>query len=95
MTTLVVLTLIVISIWLLFRPRRTPYIKAWYQEYLHSAAWHEKRLLKLREAGFRCQLCNSASPLQVHHRHYRDIGHENTRDLIVLCSRCHQHFHDK
>ena len=43
---------------------------AFYDEYLRSAAWREKRELTLARDGWRCVLCNSAENLQVHHRTY-------------------------
>lgn len=46
-----------------------------------------------------CALCTEplAGPLQVHHRTYIHRGEEwrHLRDLVVLCSDCHQHFHNK
>ncbi len=47
-------------------------------------------------AGYRCQLCNSRMGLVTHHRDYGIHGREHAHiyDLIVLCSYCHQKFHD-
>jgi len=45
---------------------------------------------KVRErAGYRCQLCGSRSHLQTHHNTYENLGHELSRDLLVLCDKCH------
>ena len=65
-----------------------------YLDYLKSPEWDEKRKSKLKEAGFRCQLCNSQGELHVHHRTYARILYEIPEDLIVLCSKCHEKFHD-
>lgn len=66
-----------------------------YKDYLSSPEWQERRKIKLAEAGYRCQLCNSPKRLQVHHRTYERRGNEAMRDLIVLCADCHGRFHDK
>ena len=67
-----------------------------YETYLKSYEWRMiSREAKLR-ASRRCQLCNSENDLQVHHRSYENLGREletNFRDLIILCERCHTHFH--
>ena len=49
-----------------------------------------RRLEKIREAGDRCQACDSPSSLVVHHRSYDRRGSELWMDLIVLCSPCHE-----
>lgn len=66
-----------------------------YQEYLNSPHWKETRLKALKRAGNRCQLCSSTKYLNVHHNTYKNIGHEDLSDLVVLCRKCHAKFHDK
>lgn len=66
-----------------------------YSEYLQTDHWRTLRLDKLREAGHRCQLCNTSTGLEVHHRSYENLGRESLADLIALCGDCHGHFHDK
>lgn len=61
-----------------------------YPEYLLSPRWQEVRAAALERAGHRCQLCYSKVRLEVHHRTYERLGHEEPDDLIVLCSRCHE-----
>jgi hypothetical protein len=68
--------------------------KETYHEYLESPEWDERRKAKLDEAGYRCQLCNKASKLSVHHRCYDRVFNELPEDLIALCKKCHQKFHD-
>lgn len=65
-----------------------------YHEYLQSEEWSLKRLTKLQEAGYRCQLCNSKGEIHVHHRTYDRVFNELQEDLIALCSKCHEKFHD-
>lgn len=66
-----------------------------YHAYLQSPEWQAKRVLALDRAGGRCQLCNRATRLHVHHRTYERLGNEDLSDLTVLCADCHEHFHGK
>ena len=65
-----------------------------YSEYLKTEGWKGRRLKALDRAGNRCQVCNSAERPEVHHRTYERLGHERAADLVVLCRKCHQLFHD-
>ena len=65
-----------------------------YNEYLKSEHWQEVRAGALERAGNRCQLCNRAARLHVHHRTYERRGCELPDDVIVLCADCHKLFHD-
>ena len=64
-----------------------------YASYLQSPEWIKRRQKALRFAGFRCQVCNASEGLNVHHRTYKRIGHENMGDLVTLCKKCHEIFH--
>jgi hypothetical protein len=64
-----------------------------YREYLQSSSWLEKRKAAIARAEGRCQLCNSTSQLQVHHRTYERVGDERPQDLVTLCDSCHYWFH--
>jgi len=64
-----------------------------YAEYLQTTHWHFKRSDALKRSKYRCQLCNSTKRLDVHHRTYENLGNEEPEDLIVLCRKCHEHFH--
>ena len=66
-----------------------------YKKYLLSEHWLKikQETRKLYKA---CVLCDSTINLQVHHRHYNSLGHENvTTDLILLCKTCHINFYKK
>jgi hypothetical protein len=67
--------------------------KAAYDAYLLSEGWKIKRKEALDRAGNRCQVCNSAKRLDVHHRTYDRFGEESPEDLTVLCRHCHELFH--
>ena len=64
-----------------------------YNAYLNSAEWEKIRTEAIELYGS-CVLCASENCLEVHHRTYANFKNENsTRDLIVLCSRCHAKYH--
>jgi len=60
-----------------------------YHEYLLSPQWQIKRSAAIEAAGHRCQVCNSPDNLEVHHRTYERLGHEEPGDMTVLCATCH------
>ncbi len=64
-----------------------------YARYLSSAQWAATRAEALDRAEHACQLCNGTTGLQAHHRTYDRVGAERPADLVVLCERCHHHFH--
>ncbi len=64
-----------------------------YPEYLASAAWEQKRLEALDRAAYKCQTCARTLSLNVHHNDYARIFNELPTDLVVLCRKCHMHFH--
>jgi hypothetical protein len=66
-----------------------------YHEYLLSEKWLNLRKKKVKEAGGCCQLCSSKAALHVHHKSYDNVFNEQLADLIVLCKKCHEKFHDK
>jgi hypothetical protein len=64
-----------------------------YAAYRQTDWWQAKRREALEVAGNRCQVCNAAESLDVHHRTYERRGAELPGDLIVLCRQCHELFH--
>ena len=66
-----------------------------YQEYLKTEHWDYIRKLTLKNANYRCSICNNAKPLHTHHRSYEYSGEEekHMEDIICLCNRCHYKFH--
>lgn len=66
-----------------------------YKCYLKTIVWDNTRKKKLKEAGYKCQLCSKTdAELHVHHNTYERIGNEDMNDLIVLCESCHKKFHN-
>jgi len=66
-----------------------------YQAYLASPAWKLVADTVKQRAGYKCQVCNSETDLQAHHRTYEHRGREmeHLGDLICMCKRCHSIFH--
>ena len=69
-----------------------------YQEYLHTQTWERKRQEAFIAYEGECLMCAKALVFcgiwNVHHKHYRNIGHEPIRDLVLLCYGCHKAYHD-
>lgn len=65
-------------------------LSPFYRSYIRSDAWRALRGQALRRAGHRCSWCGTSKRLHVHHRTYKRLGHEQPRDLQVLCCRCHK-----
>lgn len=63
-----------------------------YREYLKTEHWNHFRK-KCLEQFQECQLCNQKEDLKVHHKTYENKGRETFRDIIVLCSYCHEKTH--
>lgn len=67
-----------------------------YYRYIHSEAWNQKRLERLRIDGYVCQDCEADNvALDVHHLTYDNFGNELMGDLISLCRDCHNIRHGK
>jgi hypothetical protein len=64
-----------------------------YDLYLRSPHWKRVRNAALERAHHRCQVCNAAGRLEVHHRTYDRRGQEQLEDVTVLCRNCHETFH--
>lgn len=66
-----------------------------YRVYMKSPEWAQKRKLKLKQVGYRCQGCGSDERLEVHHLSYARFGYERPEELQVLCHICHAHEHGR
>ena len=65
-----------------------------YSEYLRSDHWLVTKTHRLRIDGYKCAVCGSRKSLNVHHKSYKRLGHENIkRDLVTLCHACHACLH--
>lgn len=68
-----------------------------YSQFLRTPYWKVISEIVRRKADYKCILCSSSEKLNVHHRTYDNHGDElhNLEDLILLCGKCHEKFHDK
>lgn len=68
-----------------------------YEEFLQTPYWKAVAYKVKQGAGFKCQICGSGGRLQTHHRSYDNHGlehtHDGMKDLICVCSSCHENHH--
>ena len=70
-----------------------------YKKYMRSREWEDKRQERLEIDNRKCVMCDRPASkckdgLQVHHVHYKDLGHEDVyNSLVCLCPRCHESIH--
>lgn len=61
-----------------------------YLDYMNSNSWRKRSLARRAIDNFMCQACGDKGRLEVHHRHYDNLGNEDIyKDLITLCKKCH------
>lgn len=69
--------------------------RGYYEFYMKTERWKEKRKTRLLLDFFRCSICGTAKNLQVHHVNYENVGNENLEeDLVTLCRKCHAKVHE-
>jgi hypothetical protein len=66
-----------------------------YREYLISKKWEGYKNAIHYIYNEECFICNSKEELQVHHKTYDRIYHEDLDDLVLVCSDCHECIHTK
>lgn len=66
---------------------------AWYDQYLQSPIWQERRELVLLRAGGICEACRLRRASAVHHLTYARVGKEPLFDLVAVCKECHDELH--
>lgn len=66
---------------------------AWYNAYLLTPSWREKRLKVLTRAGGICEGCRERKATQVHHKSYEHVGNELLFELVAICDDCHRILH--
>ena len=65
-----------------------------YEHYRSTSAWKAIRATVRERDGFACRVCRATDSIVVHHKTYEHQGAEHPDELVVLCARCHAHFHD-
>lgn len=68
---------------------------AWYNAYLSSEAWRDRRRKVLSRANGRCEGCLDRTATQVHHTTYAHVGNEPLWELRAICDTCHEALHEK
>jgi len=66
-----------------------------YTKYLKSEHWQRFRLKALKHHGKQCMMCGIKKVpfFHVHHLTYKNFGHEEFADVVVLCEICHNEVH--
>ncbi len=67
--------------------------RTWYESYLRTPEWAQRRLRALDLSGHACERCGSGGLLHVHHVTYARVGMELPSDLEALCPTCHEREH--
>jgi hypothetical protein len=68
---------------------------AWYDSYLLSVEWQERRKLVLERCKGFCEGCLRRKATQVHHLTYEHVGNELLYELVALCDDCHGKAHEE
>tara|TARA_R110002110_G_scaffold95411_2_gene246373 strand:+ start:764 stop:1750 length:987 start_codon:yes stop_codon:yes gene_type:complete len=66
-----------------------------YDRHIQSKSWKRKAKAARKRAGWVCERCGVAAPLDVHHKTYARFKKELARDLEALCRPCHEAHHAK
>ncbi|MFK5970086.1 MAG: HNH endonuclease [Candidatus Marithrix sp.] len=70
-----------------------------YAGYLKTKHWKHFRKEAIIFYQNKCQLCglieDNSYNLHLHHNSYKNRGRETFNDVILLCSNCHQDYHNK
>lgn len=68
-----------------------------YKHYLKSLHWKEFRKDYFKRYDRVCSVCGSKNQVQLHHKTYSKLWHEEFTDVVALCKICHsiEHGHFK
>lgn len=74
-----------------------------YSDYLKSEHWIElrkrfyrsNRIEKLKKKYGRlvCEFCKKDGKFNLHHKTYKNLGHESKNDIFLICETCHSKIH--
>lgn len=70
-----------------------------YEEYLRTNEWKQKKANRLAFDNWSCGFCHRSikegDRYETHHIKYNRLGHEQIEtDIVSLCPKCHQDFHN-
>lgn len=71
--------------------------KEFYEAYLHSDRWAQKRKHIFTLRGGRCEMCHKmlqGNNYEVHHKTYAHFTYELDHELALLCKNCHHKTHN-
>jgi 5-methylcytosine-specific restriction endonuclease McrA len=68
---------------------------AWYNQYLKSPEWRQRRHLVMARAKGICEGCGIERAVHVHHLNYDRAGNEFLWDLVAVCNECHDRAHGR
>jgi hypothetical protein len=71
---------------------KIPY-KSQYEWHLQSEDFNKVKQQAFKRDGYKCVACGSTEHILAHHLTYRNVPHEDPRDLATLCDRCHTIHH--
>lgn len=66
----------------------------WYGRYLKSEKWRTIRARVFERDSNLCQGCRVAPAVAVHHLTYIHVGDEFIWELVSVCQRCHDRWHE-
>jgi hypothetical protein len=72
---------------------RTAEFHNWYDVYLSSDEWADKKSKVMQRANNLCEGCGDARAQVVHHMSYKNVGEEFLFELVALCHPCHERYH--
>jgi hypothetical protein len=67
----------------------------WYNLYLRSPEWRQRRAKVMDRAGNICEACRERPAAHAHHLNYAHVGNEPLFDLVAICQQCHDEIHSK
>lgn len=77
------------------RPLAYSQFREIHSAHIRSEKWKAIRERLFKKRGRKCEQCGSPDQIEVHHKHYNNLGRERLRDLEILCRPCHAKFHNK
>lgn len=66
-----------------------------YKKYIKSKYWRRRRKDYYRKHGKKCAVCKTSKYVQLHHKVYGNYGREPDDDLVALCNKHHEDFHNR
>ncbi|EAZ89576.1 hypothetical protein [Crocosphaera chwakensis] len=71
-----------------------------YESYLRTRHWRKIKSAMMLIKERKCEMCieglgiGNFNELHVHHKHYKNLGHEQYEDLLLLCELHHKAIHN-